>query len=195
MIWLKAYGIAALGVQGPNSREIYKPFLASSRFRGLLPEVMRDGDDAIALVSGINSLAHVVPAAAIVHSTPINGNDIGTATRYVAALDDPAEPPADLRWTSRHSVEIEANLRPDDVISFQETYHPGWHATLNGMTRRISRDGLGQMIVDTDFAGHAKIKLAYDGGLEMKIARILSWSSLAGCVIWLLISKRQNAVR
>ena len=156
MIWFKAYGIAALGVQGPNSREIYKPFLASSRFRGLLPEAMRDGDDAIALVPGVSSLAHVVPAATIVRSTPINGNDVTEATRYVAALDDPGAPPANLRWTSRHSVEIEANLRPGDVISFQEAYHPGWHATLNGMPRRISRDGLGQMIVNTDFAGHAK---------------------------------------
>ena len=92
-------------------------------------------------------------------------------------------------------MEIEANLRSGDVISFQETYHPGWHATLNGLPRRISRDGLGQMIVNTDFVGDAKIELAYDGGLEMKLARILSWSSLAGCVIWLLISKRQNSAR
>ena len=192
MIWFKAYGIAALGLQGPNSREIYKPFLASSRFRGLLPEAMRDGDDAIALVPGISSLAHVIPAAAMVRSTPINGNDVTEASRYVDAL---GAPPANLRWTSRHSVEIEANLRSGDVISFQETYHPGWHATLNGLPRRISRDGLGQMIVNTDFVGDAKIELAYDGGLEMKLARILSWSSLAGCVIWLLISKRQNSAR
>ena len=61
MIWFKAYGIAALGVQGPNSREIYKPFLASSRFRGLLPEVMRDGDDAIALVPGISRSRTLFP--------------------------------------------------------------------------------------------------------------------------------------
>ncbi|HTS50868.1 MAG TPA: hypothetical protein VMH05_23140 [Bryobacteraceae bacterium] len=192
MIWFKAYGIAALGVQGPKSRGIYKPFLASSRFRGMLREAMRDGDDAIALVPGVSSLAHVIPAEAIVRGTPINGNDVTEVGRYVDAL---GAPPANLRWTSRHSVEIEANLRPGDVISFQEAYHPGWHATLNGLPLRISRDGLGQMIVNTDFAGDAKVELAYDGGLEMKLARILSWSSLAGCVIWLLISKRQNTAR
>ncbi len=195
MIWFKAYGIAALGVQGPNSREVYKPFLASTRFRGLLPEATRDGDDAIALVPGVSSLAHVVPASTIVRATPVNGNDVTEATRYVAALDDPGAPRANLRWTSRHSGEVESDLRSGDVLSFQEAYHPGWHATLNGMPRRISRDGLGQMIVDADFTGHCKIELTYDGGLEMKIARILSWSSLAGCMLWLLISKRQNSAR
>lgn len=195
MIWFKAYGIAALGVQGPKSREVYKPFLASARFHGLLPEAMRDGDDAIALVPGVSSLAHVLPSAAIVRTTPINGNDVTEASRYVAALDDPGAPPANLRWTSRHSVEVEADLRSGDVLSFQEAYHPGWHATLNGIARRILRDGLGQMIVDADFTGPCKIELTYDGGLEMKIARILSWSNLAGCMLWLLISKRPNPAR
>ncbi len=126
-------------------------------------------------------------------TAPINGNDVGAASRYVAALDDPGAPPANLRWTSRHSAEVDADLRSGDVLSFQEAYHPGWHATLNGMPRRISRDGLGQMMVDADFTGHCKIELIYDGGLEMKIARILSWSSLAGCMLWLLISKRQHS--
>lgn len=194
-IWFKAYGIAALGVQGPNSREVYKPFLASARFRGLLPEAVRDGDDAVALVPGVSSLAHVVPAPAIVRATPVNGNDVTEASRYVAALDDPGAPPANLRWTSRHSAEVEADFRSGDVLSFQEAYHPGWHAALNGRPRRISRDGLGQMVVDAEFTGHGKIELTYDGGLEMKIARILSWSSLAGCMLWLLISKRRNSAR
>jgi hypothetical protein len=188
MVWFKACGIAAFGIQGPNSRETYKPFLASSRFHGLLPEAIREGDDAIALVPGVSSLVYVIPAAAAVRTTPINGNDVAEATRYVAALNDPTAPQPKWRWTSRHSVEIETDLRAGDVLSFQEAYHPGWHATLNGTPRRISRDALGQMIVQTDFTGPCQIELVYDGGREMQVARALSWSTLAGCMLWLLIS-------
>ncbi len=192
VLWLKAFGVRALGAQGPNSREVYKPFHDSGRFRALLQEVRRDADDTVLLVPGISSLAHAIPAGAVVQRPPANGLDVQEVARYVAALDYPAAPAASLRWTSRHSVEVETNLRAADVLSFQETYDPGWHAIVNGTPRRISRDGLGQMIIHADYEGQCKIELFYDGGFEMKAARILSGASLAGCVIWLLVSRRRN---
>lgn len=190
--WLNAYAVQAIAVGGTASRELYKPFQRPDVFANAFPEAMRDRDDAIYWVPGRRpSLAHVLAPENLVRDQPINGLDITQTERYVQSLTTPAS----FRWTSRHSAEIQATLQPEQVISVQVTYHPGWRASANGKPCRVFGDGLGQIVVEPHCGGACKVELIYDGGLEMKAADLLSGTGWVGCIVWILFSsrKRKNA--
>jgi hypothetical protein len=36
------------------------------------------------------------------------------------------------------------------------------------------------------------LELAYDGGLEMRVAKVVSGASWLGCVGWILLSRRKR---
>jgi hypothetical protein len=187
--WLIAYGAQAIAVGGSASRELYKPFQRPDVFAKGFPEAMRDRDDAIYWVPGRRpSLAYVLARTNLVHDQPIHGLDITQTQRYVDSLTTPAS----FRWTSRHSADIEAALQPDQVISVQETYHPGWRAVSNGQPCLVFGDGLGQIVLEPHCAGACKVELIYDGGLEMKTANVLSGAGWLGCIGWILISSRKR---
>ena len=116
-------------------------------------------------------------------AAPYNGLDIAQVQGYVAAL---RESTAAFRWTSRHSADIDAKLTAGQVLSVQVAYHPGWHATVDGSPRRISTDGLGWMVVEPECSGPCTVRIHYDGGLEMLLARIASWGALAGSALWIV---------
>ena len=78
------------------------------------------------------------------------------------------------------------------LVSVQVTYHPGWHASVNGEARRISEDGIGFMIIEPECEGSCKIDLVYDGGIEMTLAKLASVSTLLGIFLWWVISRRRR---
>src|SRR5207244_9065351 len=70
-----------------------------------------NGGDAIYAVPGRSaSLAHAVRAADLVQLTPVAYNDIALKP-YLAALDDPSLPLADLRWQTPSTVTIRSEER------------------------------------------------------------------------------------
>ena len=104
ILWLKAYGCHAITVPGPQSREAYQPFRNPRKFEGVLPLLWHDEDDSIyAVPQRSTSLAHVIPADAVVVRPPIHGLDVPEVTRFVAAMEDPALPLADFSWQSEHA--------------------------------------------------------------------------------------------
>jgi hypothetical protein len=190
VVWLKAFGVHAVAVGGPRSGEYYKPFVNPRKFAGLLPEVYRDGDDYIyAVPSRTGSLAHVVREADLVREAPIHGLDVGQVRRYVAALEDPVLPIAEMTWTSRHSARIVADLHRDQFVSVQVTYHPGWRAVVNGARRRVIGDKIGLIAIEPQCEGRCTIELLYDGGIEMRAAKTASLASLAGCLAWAAVAR------
>ena len=189
-LWLNAYGVQAIAVGGPDSREVYTPFRRPEVFASTFPQTVRSGGDAIYWVPGrTESLAHVLARTSVVRDRPIHGLDVAQAQAYVQALHDPSVAPATFRWTSRHSAEIQAVSRPDQAISVQITYHPGWRATVNGRRAPLRGDGLGLMVVEPACEGSCNVQLIYDGGWEMRMARTVSWSSCAGCLVWIALSR------
>src|SRR5262249_52760319 len=60
VLWLRAYGVGAIFVSGTNGREYFKAFQDPGKFRGLLPEIWRNGDDVIYGVPETAPLAHVL---------------------------------------------------------------------------------------------------------------------------------------
>lgn len=107
----------------------------------------------------------------------------------IPALDDPALPPADLRWVNLHSARIRAIVRPGQVVFVQMNYHPGWRATVNGLRQPVSRDGLGLMVIAPDCAGPCEIELVFDGGLESKLTRLASLAVVFGLILYLLFNR------
>jgi len=193
MLWFRAYGVQAIAAGGATSKEMYKPLKRPEVFAAALPEVWREGGDAIYRVpQRTASLAHVVRQRDLVRDLPENGLDVQETRAFVQALEDPNSPSADFRWTSRHAAEIHAALRPDDLLSVQASYHPGWHALVNGASRRVFGDGLGQLVIEPNCDGQCRVQLVYDGGVEMLTARIVSWTVLAGCLVWIAASRRRR---
>jgi len=184
LLWLKAFAIQAIQAGGSETREHYHPFVNGEKFRGILPELWREGADAIYQVPLRSaSLAHVMMPGQLVVHPPVNGLDLTELRRYVEALDDPALPEARFLWRSQHSAEILADFEPGQVASVQITYTPGLHASVGNLPARIIPDGLGFFAVAPDCIGQCRVELVYDGGREEHIAR---WASAAVLLCWLV---------
>jgi len=188
--WLKAFGVDAVGVSGPRSEEPYKPFRNPRKFDGILPEIWRQGDDVIYRVPRRSqSLAHVIRPQDLPVRVPISSLDVEAIHPYLRALDDPSFPEAPMRWLDRHTASISANLNRDQILTVQISYHPGWEATANGRACRVSKDNLGQLVVFPDCEGPCAVRVAYNGGTEMLVARSVCWLSLAGGLVWMLLHR------
>jgi uncharacterized membrane protein len=181
MLWLKAYGANAVGVTGANSTEPFKPFVHPQKFNGILKELWRDGEDVIYEVpQRSRSLAYVIGQNDVIRRAPVNGLDIEPLQPYVKALDNPGLPLARMDWTNEHQARVDAMFSPGQVLSIQETYDAGWHATVNGKPRSVTSDGLGMMIVDPQCSGPCVVDLRFDRTGERILSR-------AGLVIGILI--------
>ena len=166
--WLKAYGVAAVAVSGVDS----------GRFRGLLPELWsEEGMTVYRVPQRSLSLAHVVPQAALVSGSL----DLGP---YNAALEG-GLPEAWLEWIGRNRIRIRALTTSGQVISIQASYHPGWHAVINGQPASVNRDALGMMWVPPAQPGPALVEMHYDGGWEFRICRCLSLAALLAATFFL----------
>jgi len=177
LIWLKAFGVQAIAMDGAASTEAYHPYAHPRKFDGMLRQLWKQGDNEILEVPHRTSgLAHVIPEDALARRTPIHGLDVAPLLPYIAALDDPALPSAAMDWRNQHDATIRARLSEGEAISVQVTYTKGWHATVNGRPREVSRDAIGLLAIRPRCEGDCVIRLTYDGGTEMLAARIASWS-------------------
>src|ERR1035438_5394234 len=81
-------------------------------FEGVLPVLWRERDTAIYRASERPfSLAHVLRPDELVHHTPVNGLDVSELRRFVAAIEEPAAPPAVLHWEGNNKAVIQARLQ------------------------------------------------------------------------------------
>ena len=192
--WLQAYGIDAIAVGGPSSREFFKPYRDAKKFDGVLEELWRDNDDVIYGVPRRSiSLAHVIEPADRVAKEPEDALDVDSITAFVNALENPQLPLAEFRWKSPHEAEITAELGPYQFIAVQVSHDPGWRAWVNGEPRRVLRDELGLMAIDARCEGLCTVRLVYDGGPEMWLAKAACIGSLLGGFLWLWVDRRPKS--
>jgi hypothetical protein len=188
IFWLKVFGCGAITVPGPGSKDHYHPIRHPRKFDGLLPLIWREGDDSIYQVPLRSaSLAHVIPAAAAVTRRPLHGLDIEPARRYVAALEDPQFPAADLAWENPGRGRISTRIDPGQVVSVQITYDPGWRARTRGQNLRVYPDQLGMIVIEPHCSGECAIDLEFAGGLERTICVVVSSMTailLLGMLLW-----------
>jgi hypothetical protein len=184
--WLKAYGVAVMTDSAADSKEYWKPFFSPGKFRGVLqPLWSESGVTAYRVPVRETSLAHVVPAGSIVRDVPQDGRDSREVERYVAGLDDASMPPASFQWEGHNRIRIHTTLGPGQVVTVQESYHPGWHSTVP-----IHKDGLGLMWLQPG-EGPVEIVLDYDGGWELRLCRWLSWLAIGALVVVPLKMRRR----
>lgn len=195
LLWLKAFGVHAVAVGGPASREYYRPFRNPEKFAGLLKELWREGDDVVyAIPQRSGSLARVVPRERLLEQTPPTAVDVEPLRPFVKALDDPLLPTAQWRWLSRREAVIAANMQKKHAISVAMNFHPGWQAAANGKPARLRADGLGLMVIEPDCDGDCRIELKYTGGRENLAVQWLSRAALLAGLVWLarpLLRKKQ----
>ncbi len=118
---------------GPGAREAAITITRSSnpsKFDGLLPLIWREGGESVYQVPlRTPSLAHVIPSSAVVSRRPIHGLDVADVQTYVAALEDPGNPPASVQWLTPEHARILASVDEGQVISMQMSYDRDWIAT------------------------------------------------------------------
>jgi len=185
LLWLRAYGVRAVGISGPNSTNAYKPFWHPYKFEGILPVLWRDGDNAVYQIPAkVADPVRVIPLAAVAARTPMNGLDVKPLETLVHALEDPALPAATFRWINRHEAVVDAQTTPGQVIFLQISYDRGWRAEQDGVSRPIHRDGLGMMYIEPAHSGITHLRLIYDGGTERKVSWVLF---LCGLALWAVL--------
>jgi hypothetical protein len=185
--WLRAFGVGAIAVSGPASQEFWKAFTHPAKFESVLPVLWRQDDVTIYRVpQRTASLAHVVNEATLVSRAPVGPGDTAEIEKYVAALDDPSLPAADFRWTGSNAIQIRTMAKPEQAISVQVSYHPGWHAKAGNRAVQVRRDGLGLMWMRPECSGLCEIQLDYDGGWELRLCRYLSFTALFVLILLVL---------
>jgi hypothetical protein len=175
LLWLRAFGNQAIYVPGEKSREFYHPIAHPHKFDGVLPVLWHDEDDTIfAVPQRSRSLAHVIPKEAVVAREPIHGLDVDPVRPYVAALEDPSLPLAEMRWEGTSRAVINAPIKPGQVLSVQVTWAPGWRASVDGRKIPLRKDAIGLMVLEPGCDGPCNIRLDYVATPEAWICRILS---------------------
>jgi hypothetical protein len=181
--------VGAVAVSGPKSTEYWKPYADPTKFDGLPVLWSESGVTIYRTPVRSASLAHVVPPSAIAWHAPRNPEDIVEAARYVAALDDPSLPLADLAWEGPNRIRIQTTAVPGQALSVQVSYHPGWHATVNSQRRSIYKDGLGLMWLRPECNGACEVVLDYDGGWGLWLCRVISWAAITGLLVFVLVGQ------
>jgi len=87
---------------------------------------------------------------------------------------------------------ISAHLNSSQLLSIAISYDPGWHATVNGKECPIQKDALGLIVVEPACNGPCRVRLVYDGGPEMAVARCASVGVLFIGLAWLVWSRRRS---
>jgi hypothetical protein len=180
LLWLRAFGADLAVVGGPRTRAPFRTFSDPGRFDEIATKVSSDGDDFIYLIPRRSrSLAHVV-----------RRGDTAGIERYVSALEDNSLPTATFAWQSAHSAMVGAEIPQGGILSIQITFSPGWHASVNGSSRHIEKDGLGLMAIDPACVGACTVALNYDGGLEALLTRWAAIATLTGLVAQTIVFSR-----
>ena len=185
-MWLRLYGAQAVVVSGPDGRDFYKrDWRSPAKFAGILPEIRRDRGDVIyAVPQRSPSLAHAILPEHAVRRSPVNHADLDPVRPLAEALEDASLPLAALAWQGTDRARIAADLRPEHLLFVQISHHPGWRASVRGEPLPIRKDGLGFMVIEPRCQGPCEVTLTYDGGLEMRIAKLLSGLTALGGLVW-----------
>jgi hypothetical protein len=126
----------------------------------------------------------------MVSRAPAGPGDIAPLKKYVAALDDPALPPAAFQWQGRNRIHISTTASRGQAISVQVSYHPGWHATVAGRDCPLKPDALGLIWLTPECSGPCEVQLDYSGGWELRLSRLMSYAALAALLAILFVKRR-----
>jgi hypothetical protein len=183
--WLQALGVQALVVNGLESTDEYKDIQKPERF-GDMPVLHSElGDIVYAVFPQPVSLAHAFPAGDLVPARPSGQPEFSAVARYARRVAADWPPSASFEWLRGGVARIRARLAPQDLVSVQVAWFPGWQALVDGQPRSVRPDGLGFLVVDPQCAGNCEIRLRWTGPPDLWFTAALSAATL-GLLVWLL---------
>jgi hypothetical protein len=173
--YMRALGVDAMVANGPESTDEYKDMHAPERFGALLPVLHRENGDTIyALSPAPTSLAHVLrPGEAVPPRSNRHWQD-PAVVRYAQIIGDASRPAAQFQWLHGGQARIHANLRPDDLLSVQVAWFPGWKVSVNGRRKKATADGLGFLLIAPECQGNCEIALQWMGPGDLPFAAVVS---------------------
>jgi hypothetical protein len=186
--WLEALGCDAIVGGDSGTGEVFHPYDYPAKLHGL-PELWRDGAEAIyAVPRGRKSLAHALRPSDLLKGAP-PAYDVRPLEPFLAALEDRSLPEAEFRWRGAGAASISANLRPEHLLYAQIAWDEGWRASVDGAPRKTWPDALGQMVVEPRCDGPCTVEVLWDGGAEMRVARVVCPVALVAGIIWILLGE------
>jgi hypothetical protein len=190
--WLRALGVQVMVVNGPASTDEYKDIRAPERFDGMLPLLHRENGDSIYSVLPLGaSLAHVVRPEELVPPHARGNFAYADIRKYALATSDAARPAAAFAWRGGGTARIRANLHPDDLLSVQVAWFPGWNAAVHGKPVAVTPDGMGFMVIQPHCQGECEIDLAWTGPRDLPLAAAVSLATL-GLLAFMAFRRHQQ---
>jgi hypothetical protein len=183
--WMRAYAARAVNASGPESGEVFRDVNDLQKFDGVLPELWRDQDAVIYQIpQAASSLARVIRPEEAVWELKSQYVDASFLDATNAAALDSDRATAEFQWLDSRRARITATLAESELLAVAVTHHSGWSARVDGSERLIRRDALGLMVIEPRCSGECQIELAYDGGPEMRAARLVTLAAIALAPIW-----------
>jgi len=173
-----------------TSPEPYGDYKTPYKFRGLAPVLYDDrhGTVIYRIPRIYPGIGRVVTTSEMAALGPVQGGaDVEALTRYVAAVENPAQGPAQVTWKSFDEAEVRANVAAGQAILLQETYDPSWRAYEDDRPAPIRREpAMNFMLLQVPEGRHV-IQLQFGTPTENQIGRIVS--VLAFALVFALIGR------
>ena len=177
VLWLQALGTDAIVVPDKTSPEAYHDFSKPAKFQGAVPMLYDDkAGTAIYRIPRIHpGIGRVVDkqALAAAGSAIRGGDDTETLTKYVAAVENPAQPATSVVWPDYDHVNVQATVAEGQAVLLQETYDANWQAETGGRAVEIRREPvMGFMLLDLP-AGRHDIRMHFAVPVENRVGQWL----------------------
>jgi hypothetical protein len=191
ILWLRALGTDAMVVPDKTSPEPYHDYEVPGKFKGAAPVLYDDQHGTVVYrVERVHpGIVRVVDSGAISALGPPRGiDDVSTLGKYLAEVENPARPPAEITWKGFDEAEVRGQTTAGQAVLVQETWDPAWHAYQNAARVPIRRDPvMGFMLLDVAGGDHT-IQMRFETPLENRAGQLLFVLTLA--VIAVLLGKR-----
>ena len=193
LAWMKALGVRHIEMTGGRGRNAFSFIKDPGKLAGLLPVERREPGNVIyALPMPVAGLAHRVSRSDLVTVPPKHYLDLAQVRQYVAALEREQPAGISFRWLNEHAFELATQADVRGVVSVQETWAPGWRATVDGRSQKLERDGLGFMVVEPECSAPCRIRFEYKRPLAPVVITILGWLAI---VAFLTFGRRVQLFR
>ena len=183
--WLKALGVDIVVVPGPTSQEGFKEFADPKFYDAHFPLLRDDGagnryyriprrSTGIVRIADRKRLESVPPLP----QEPQLAQLINYAQAVEAIPSGGASPDrAHGRWRNDDALDIDVDVREDEVLLVQENYDPYWRASVDSRPQAIQRDPAGFMTMRLP-AGKHLVHLIFQTPTEVIVGRLVTVVSI-----------------
>jgi hypothetical protein len=171
--WLRALGVDAVVVDGPESKEMYHDFVYPKKFAGRLPVLFdnHEGDIIYGVPRHFPGIARVVERSRL-EAIHVFGRDpaVEALRAYADVVERGPDAAATVNRQGSDSFRLHASLAPGQALVVQESWDPAWHAWTGGREVRVGQDPMGFMTVAPG-PGEQNLLFVFQPPLENAVGR------------------------